>query len=124
IVTAAGSILRRIRPYHPRSAVVWLKPNEGTMTSFPEVRIAILGASGYSGADLVRLLALHPAARIVSLTGERQAGKTMAEVFPHLGGLDLPRLTKIEEVDWSNVDVAFCALPHGTTQAVVNTIPV
>jgi N-acetyl-gamma-glutamyl-phosphate reductase len=93
------------------------------MTSFPEVRIAILGASGYSGADLVRLLALHPAARIVSLTGERQAGKTMAEVFPHLGGLDLPRLTKIEEVDWSNVDVAFCALPHGTTQAVVKTIP-
>jgi N-acetyl-gamma-glutamyl-phosphate reductase len=93
------------------------------MTSFPEVRIAILGASGYSGADLVRLLALHPAARIVSLTGERQAGKAMAEVFPHLGGLDLPRLTKIEEVDWSNVDVAFCALPHGTTQAVVKTIP-
>ena len=93
------------------------------MTSFPEVRIAILGASGYSGADLVRLLALHPAARITALTGERYAGKTMAEVFPHLGGLDLPTLTKIDEVDWSNVDVAFCALPHGTTQAVVKTIP-
>jgi N-acetyl-gamma-glutamyl-phosphate reductase len=94
------------------------------MSSFPEVRIAILGASGYSGADLVRLLALHPAARIVALTGERQAGKTMAEVFPHLGGLDLPRLTRIDEVDWSGVDIAFCALPHGTTQAVVKTIPV
>jgi N-acetyl-gamma-glutamyl-phosphate reductase len=93
------------------------------MTSFPEVRIAILGASGYSGADLVRLLALHPAARIVALTGERQAGKSMGEVFPHLGGLDLPKLTKINDVDWSNVDVAFCALPHGTTQAVVKAIP-
>jgi N-acetyl-gamma-glutamyl-phosphate reductase len=93
------------------------------MTSFPEVRIAILGASGYSGADLVRLLALHPAARIVALTGERYAGKSMAEVFPHLGGLDLPRLTKIDEVDWTGVDLAFCALPHGTTQAVVKTIP-
>jgi N-acetyl-gamma-glutamyl-phosphate reductase len=93
------------------------------MTSFPDVRIAILGASGYSGADLVRLLALHPAARIVALTGERQAGKSMAEVFPHLGGLDLPRLTKIEEMDWSQVDLTFCALPHGTTQAVVKTIP-
>ena len=93
------------------------------MTSFPDVRIAILGASGYSGADLVRLLALHPAARIVALTGERQAGKTMGEVFPHLAGLDLPTLTKIEEVDWSNVDLVFCALPHGTTQEVVKTIP-
>jgi N-acetyl-gamma-glutamyl-phosphate reductase len=94
------------------------------MSGFPEVRIAILGASGYSGADLVRLLAPHPAARIVALTGERQAGKTMGEVFPHLGGLDLPRLTKIDAVDWSSVDLAFCALPHGTTQAVVKTIPV
>ena len=93
------------------------------MTSFPEVRIAILGASGYSGADLVRLLALHPAARIVALSGDRQAGKSMGEVFPHLAGLDLPKLTKIEDVDWTDVDVAFCALPHGTTQAVVKTIP-
>lgn len=93
------------------------------MTSYPEVRIAILGASGYSGADLVRLLAQHPAARIVALTGERQAGKPMSEVFPHLGGLDLPTLIKIDEVDWSGVDVCFCALPHGTTQAVVKTIP-
>ncbi len=93
------------------------------MTVFPEVRIAILGASGYSGADLVRLLALHPAARIVALTGERQAGKAMAEVFPHLAGLYLPKLIKIDEIDWSDVDLAFCALPHGTTQAVVKTIP-
>jgi N-acetyl-gamma-glutamyl-phosphate reductase len=93
------------------------------MSGHPEIRIAILGASGYSGADLVRLLALHPAARIVGLTGERQAGKAMAEVFPHLAALDLPRLTRIDEVDWSAVDVAFCALPHGTTQAVVKTIP-
>jgi N-acetyl-gamma-glutamyl-phosphate reductase len=93
------------------------------MTNLPEVRIAILGASGYSGADLVRLLAGHPAARIVALTGERQAGKAMGEVFPHLAGLDLPRLVKIDEVDWAGVDVAFCALPHGTTQAVVKAIP-
>jgi N-acetyl-gamma-glutamyl-phosphate reductase len=93
------------------------------MTGIPEVRIAILGASGYSGADLVRLLALHPAARIVALTGERQAGKAMAEVFPHLAGIYLPRLIKIDEVDWAGVDLAFCALPHGTTQAVVSAIP-
>jgi N-acetyl-gamma-glutamyl-phosphate reductase len=100
-----------------------IRRSEREMANFPEVRIAILGASGYSGADLVRLLALHPAARIVALTGERHAGKAIAEVFPHLAGLGLPSLTKIEEVDWSGVDLAFCALPHGTTQAVVAKIP-
>jgi N-acetyl-gamma-glutamyl-phosphate reductase len=88
-----------------------------------DVRIAILGASGYSGADLIRLLAHHPAARLVALTGERQAGKSIGEVFPHLAGLDLPRLTKIDDVDWAEIDLAFCALPHGTTQAVVSAIP-
>jgi N-acetyl-gamma-glutamyl-phosphate reductase len=93
------------------------------MAGTEQARIAILGASGYSGADLVRLLAVHPAARILALTGERQAGKALGEVFPHLAGLDLPRLTRIDEVDWAGVDVAFCALPHGTTQAVVKTIP-
>jgi N-acetyl-gamma-glutamyl-phosphate reductase len=47
----------------------------------------------------------------------------MAEVFPHLAGLELPRLIKIDEIDWAGVDFAFCALPHGATQAVVKTIP-
>src|SRR4051812_40241610 len=60
-----------------------------TETSAQKTRVAILGASGYSGADLVRLLALHPATRVVALTGERQAGKAIADVFPHLAGLDL-----------------------------------
>ncbi len=86
-------------------------------------RIAILGASGYTGAELVRLIATHPGMRIVALSGERKAGMTMAEVFPFLGHLDLPRLCKIDEIDFAQVDLAFCALPHATSQAVIRDLP-
>ena len=86
-------------------------------------RIAILGASGYTGAELVRLIATHPGMRIVALSGDRKAGMSMAEVFPFLAHLDLPRLEKIEDMDFSGVDLAFCALPHATSQAVIAALP-
>ncbi|MCB1400339.1 MAG: N-acetyl-gamma-glutamyl-phosphate reductase [Rhodobacteraceae bacterium] len=85
--------------------------------------IAILGASGYTGAELVRLIATHPSMRIVALSGDRKAGMSMGEVFPHLRHLDLPDLVKIEEIDFSGIDLAFCALPHATSQAVIAGLP-
>ena len=86
-------------------------------------RIAILGASGYTGAELVRLIATHPSMRVTALSGDRKAGMTMAEVFPFLAHLDLPRLARIEDIDFSSVDLAFCALPHATSQAVISALP-
>ncbi len=85
--------------------------------------IAILGASGYTGAELIRLIATHPQLEIVALTGERKAGQPVAQVFPFLRHLDLPDLCRIEDVDFSAIDLAFCALPHATSQAVVRDLP-
>ena len=87
------------------------------------VRIGILGASGYTGAELLRLLRYHPHAAIVALTADRQAGKPIGAVFPHLAGEDLPDLVMIGEVDWSALDLVFCGLPHGTTQEVIAGLP-
>ncbi|MFM7336566.1 MAG: N-acetyl-gamma-glutamyl-phosphate reductase [Tabrizicola sp.] len=86
-------------------------------------RIAILGASGYTGAELVRLIATHPSMRIVALSADRKAGMAMAEVFPFLRHLDLPVLQKIDEIDFAGVDLCFCALPHATTQEVIAKLP-
>ena len=87
------------------------------------LRIGVMGASGYVGADLVRLLAGHPQAEIALLTANAHAGKPLAAVFPHLGGLDLPDLIRVEDADWADLDVAFCALPHGTTQEIIAGLP-
>lgn len=86
-------------------------------------KIAILGASGYTGAELVRLVATHPAMEIVALSADRKAGMAMDEVFAHLAHLDLPRLSRIEEVDFAGVDLAFLALPHGVSHTLVREIP-
>ncbi len=64
-------------------------------------KIGILGASGYTGADAVRLLARHPNAEITALTANTHAGKAMSEVFPHFFMLDLPKLVEWEKVDWT-----------------------
>ncbi len=85
--------------------------------------IAILGASGYTGAELIRLIAGHSSMQIKALGANSKAGQTIAEVFPHLRHLDLPALITIEEIDFSDIDLCFCALPHKTSQEVIANLP-
>ncbi|MDG4576021.1 MAG: N-acetyl-gamma-glutamyl-phosphate reductase [Defluviicoccus sp.] len=91
------------------------------------LRVAIVGASGYTGAELVRLLADHPGVALVALTGDRKAGQTLGEVFPHLaqgaGGRFPDRLVSTDQVAWSEVDVAFLGLPHGAAQELCLGLP-
>lgn len=86
------------------------------------IRIGVLGASGYTGADLVRLALRHPAMEIGLLTASSHAGKAMADVFPHFAFADLPDLVTIDDADWSSVDAIFCGLPHGTAQEIAAKI--
>lgn len=87
-----------------------------------KLNVAVLGASGYTGSELVRLLLRHPRVTLTALTADSKAGKAIAEVFPQFAGFDLPRLVKIEELDLSVIDAIFCALPHATTQVVLKDL--
>src|SRR5215831_6273813 len=86
-----------------------------------KAKIGVLGASGYTGAELLRLLIPHPRVEIVLLTAERRAGQDMRQVFPQFSPYALPKLVAIDGVDWNKaaLDLAFCALPHATTQTVI-----
>ena len=87
-----------------------------------KIRIGVLGASGYTGADLVRIAARHPDVEIAALTANTHAGKPIADVFPHFFMLDLPMLVEWEKVDWRTLDAVFCGLPHGTTQEIIAAV--
>ena len=77
------------------------------------VRAAIVGASGYAGAELVRLLAGHPSVEVAALYARNRDDTPLAQEFPHLAPL---RLRLVDEVPAAGeVDVAFLALPHGAS---------
>ncbi len=87
-------------------------------------RVGVLGASGYTGAELLRLLIHHQGVEIALLTAERRAGQHMRQVFPQFSPYSLPKLLAIDSVDWNKaaLDLAFCALPHATTQRVIEAL--
>lgn len=87
------------------------------------IHTAILGASGYTGAELLRLLRNHPRFVVTALTGDSQAGKPIEQVYPHLRGQNLPALVKHTDIDFSMIDLVFCCLPHGTTQEIIAGLP-
>lgn len=91
------------------------------------LRVAIVGASGYTGAELVRLLADHPTVSLVALTGDRKAGQRLEDVFPHLArgtaGRVPERLIAVDAVAWDAVDIAFLGLPHGAAHDVCLGLP-
>ncbi|MFM7375130.1 MAG: N-acetyl-gamma-glutamyl-phosphate reductase, partial [Chthoniobacterales bacterium] len=82
-----------------------------------KVKAAIVGASGYSGEELVALLARHPQMEIVALTSRQSAGQTVAEVFPRMGGSDIAGMKFVEPsaeaLKKCGASVVFLALPHG-----------
>jgi len=89
-----------------------------------KAKIGVLGASGYTGSECVRLLLRHPQVEIALLTADRRAGQEMREVFPQFSPFGLPKLVPIDSIDWAGcgLDLVFAALPHGTTQKVIKDL--
>ncbi len=87
------------------------------------IRVAVVGASGYAGGELLRLIAGHPEFELVAATGHSQAGATLHAVHPNLVTLaDLP-LTATEPAALAGADLVFLALPHGQSAAVAAELP-
>ncbi|MFA5316767.1 MAG: N-acetyl-gamma-glutamyl-phosphate reductase [Dehalococcoidales bacterium] len=79
-----------------------------------KIKAGIINVTGYAGVELARLLFQHPEVNLISVTGRGTAGKKLAEVFPHLAGIDLTIKTDLDEVE-----VVFSALPHRESAAEI-----
>ena len=78
-----------------------------------KVRVAIFGASGYAGEELLRILLRHPFAEITAVTSRKNAGEPVSNVFPRFTGLDLSFVQPDVPAIAANCDAAILALPHG-----------
>jgi N-acetyl-gamma-glutamyl-phosphate reductase len=87
------------------------------------IRAAVLGATGYVGGELLRLLAAHPDVRVTHATSERRAGQRVGEVFPALGAAgDLTLEALNPERVRTQADLVLAALPHGASGPVVGAL--
>lgn len=86
-----------------------------------DLRAAVLGASGYAGGELVRLLDAHPGIRLVHLAAHSRAGSTLGAVHPQLDGGERP-LAGLEPGSVPVVDLAFLALPHGASAELAHAL--
>ena len=78
------------------------------------VKVGIIGASGYTGGELIRILAQHPEAEVYSITSRTHAGKRLDEVFTSFSGWQGPCFIGSDTSDAVvGCDVVFLAVPHG-----------
>lgn len=78
------------------------------------IKIGIVGATGYTGAELLRLLVSHPNAEVIAVTSRQEAGRPVADIFPNLRGhLDL-QFTAPADESFDGADLVFFATPNGT----------
>ena len=87
------------------------------------IRTAILGASGYVGGELLRLLAVHPELEPVALFGDSRAGQGVGDVHPHVAAVYAEsQIQKFDDSALDGIDLVFAALPHGHSQKLAATI--
>jgi N-acetyl-gamma-glutamyl-phosphate reductase len=86
-------------------------------------RVAVAGASGYAGGEVLRLLAGHPDLEVVAVTGHTQAGEPLGSVHPHLRSLADLTLRPTGPDVFADADLVFLALPHGESTALARSLP-
>ena len=87
------------------------------------LNIAIAGATGYTGLQLVKILLKHPRVKISYLCAQKSIGKSISFFDNTIKEKKLPRISKFNKIDWNAVNVLFTALPNGEAQKIAKNIP-
>lgn len=88
------------------------------------LRVSVAGASGYAGGELLRLIAGHPDLELAGLTAGGKAGRTVGEVHPNLATISGRTFAETSAGLLADADLAFLALPHGESAALIDSLPV
>jgi len=87
------------------------------------INIAIAGATGYIGLELIKILSKHPKSNILYLCARKAIGKTIDHFDKRINTKGLPNISKIEKVNWESIDVLFASLPNGEAHKIANILP-
>lgn len=87
------------------------------------MKTAVIGASGYAGGELLRLLATHPHFEVTVVSAHSNAGEQVTTVHPQLQSYAGRSFVSTDSIDFSSLDLVFLALPHGESAALVQKIP-
>ena len=87
------------------------------------MKTAVIGASGYAGGELLRLLAVHPHFQVTALSAHSNAGELVTSVHPHLTTHNGEKFLAVSEIDFSDIELVFIALPHGESASLIAKIP-
>jgi N-acetyl-gamma-glutamyl-phosphate reductase len=88
------------------------------------MKIGVVGASGYAGGELLRLLAFHPHFKVTAITAHSNAGEQITSVHPQLQSYSGRRFNAFSPTDFESCDLIFLALPHGESAKVISQLPV
>ena len=83
-----------------------------------KINIAVIGATGYTGLDLINLLSKHPRVNIINLCATKNLGKKIS-LFDKRIKKKLPRISSVKKINWSNIDLVFLSLPNGEAQKII-----
>ena len=87
------------------------------------MKTAVIGASGYAGGELLRLLAVHPHFQVTAISAHTNAGELVTSVHPHLTTHNGEKFLAVSEIDFSDIELVFIALPHGESASLIAKIP-
>ena len=87
------------------------------------MKTAVIGASGYAGGELLRLLAVHPHFQVPAISAHSNAGELVTSVHPHLTTHTGEKFLAVSEIDFSAIELVFIALPHGESASLIKKIP-
>ena len=91
------------------------------MSSHKKINIAVIGATGYTGLDLVLMLSKHPKVNIINLCATRNLGKKI-NFFDNRIKKNLPRISSVKNINWKKIDLIFLSMPNGESQKLIKKL--